>query len=64
MYTDEALQQVASNCPEYEPITVAQNFSPSMLNNLDALSRAQCDNCTHWQNASCNIFQNHYSKYQ
>ncbi len=63
MYNQQLLQQVAGNCPEYEAITVAQNFGASILNNLQALEEAQCDACINWQDGNCDIFQKHHKKY-
>ncbi|PRX34764.1 hypothetical protein BX659_10279 [Orenia metallireducens] len=63
MYEDKLLKEVATKCPEYEAITVAQNFGASILNNLEALEDAKCDLCVNWQDSHCDIFQKHHKKY-
>ncbi|WP_018249648.1 hypothetical protein [Orenia marismortui] len=63
MNNDKLLKTVADNCPEYEAITIAQNYGASILNNLEALEKAKCNLCVNWQDGNCDIFQKHHHKY-
>ncbi len=64
-YNNKIMTKVARTCPDFEsaydsPFTNAG----SLTANQDGTGDRNCNECTHWNQGTCRIFQKYKNKYQ
>ncbi len=55
-YTEKQVLAIAEECSEFEHIINAMGYGYSLLNVSPDNYKRRCNDCTHWLNASCEIF--------
>ncbi|WP_041605810.1 hypothetical protein [Halothermothrix orenii] len=65
IYDDKILKKVAESCPEFSSAYDSPFASAgSLVASQDGLGDRICNECTHWNQGTCSIFQKHKDKYQ
>lgn len=57
-YREEQLRGIAGECREFEHIIAAMGYGYSLLNVSPDNYVRRCNDCVHWADSSCGIFQN------
>lgn len=62
-FTENQLLAIAEECSEFEHIINAMGYGYSLLNVSPDDYKRRCTDCTHWLNASCEIFFSELSQW-
>ena len=57
VHSDARLCTIARNCNHFEHIIAAMGYGYSLLNVAPRNFERRCDDCVHWENSACSIFQ-------
>jgi len=55
MHEEHSYSRIAYSCPKFESILQAQGFGISLAN-CSRPYGPRCDQCTHWNGGSCELF--------
>lgn len=56
-YSEQRLKVIAAHCDHFEHIISAMGYGYSLLNVSPKTFERRCDDCVHWADSSCTIFQ-------
>lgn len=56
-YNESRLRTIAAHCSHFEHIISAMGYGYSLLNVSEKNFDRRCDDCVHWADSSCRIFQ-------
>lgn len=64
-YKASTLEQVAGNCPEFNSAYDSPfSAAGSIVSSRDGLGDRTCNECTHWNQGNCDLFQANKEKYE
>lgn len=62
-YQEEQLRSIAGECREFEHVIVAMGYGASWANVSEDNFVRRCNDCVHWSDSNCDIFQREISQW-